>query len=40
VYEKRIMMRIFGPKRGEVIERWRIWHGEELCDLYSPSYIT
>ena len=33
-------MRIFGPKRDEVIEEWRKLNNEELNDLYcSPNII-
>jgi hypothetical protein len=40
VFEKGILRRIFGPKRNEVIERWRKLHNEELLNLYSsPSII-
>jgi hypothetical protein len=34
------MLRIFGPKRDEVIEIWRKLHNQELHNLYSsPSII-
>jgi hypothetical protein len=37
---KRVLRRIFGPKRDEVTGEWRILHNEELHDLYcSPSII-
>jgi hypothetical protein len=40
VFEKRVLRRIFGPKRDEVTEEWRKLHKEELHDLYSsPSII-
>jgi hypothetical protein len=40
VLENRILRRIFGPKRAEVMERWRKLHNEELRDLNSsPSII-
>jgi len=32
-------MRIFGPKRDEVIGDWRKLHNEELTDLYSSPNI-
>jgi hypothetical protein len=39
VFEKRVLRRIFGPKRDDVRSGWRI-HNEELHDLYSsPSII-
>jgi hypothetical protein len=40
VFENRVLRRIFGPKRDEVIEGWRKLHNEELHNLYcSPSII-
>jgi hypothetical protein len=40
VFENRVLRRIFGPKRGEVMVEWRKLHNEELHDLYSsPSII-
>jgi hypothetical protein len=40
VFENRVLRRIFGPKRDEVIEGWRKLHNEELLKLYySPSII-
>jgi hypothetical protein len=39
VFEKR-MLRIFRPKRDEVVGGWRKLHNEELHKLYSsPSII-
>jgi hypothetical protein len=39
VFENRVL-RIFGPKRDEVIGGWRKLHNEELHNLYSsPSII-
>jgi hypothetical protein len=40
VFENRVLRRIFGPKRDEVIRRWRKLHNEELHDLYSSPSIT
>jgi hypothetical protein len=40
VFENRVLRRIFGPKRDEVMGEWRKLHNEELHDLYSsPSII-
>jgi hypothetical protein len=40
VFENRVLRRIFGPKRAEVIEGWRKLHNEELHNLYcSPRII-
>jgi hypothetical protein len=40
VFENRVLRRICGPKRDEVMGEWRKLHNKELCDLYSsPSII-
>jgi hypothetical protein len=40
MFENRVLRRIFGPKRDEVIEGWRKLDNEELHNLYcSPSII-
>jgi hypothetical protein len=40
VFEIRVLKRIFGPKRDEVMGGWRNLHNEDLRDLYSlPSII-
>jgi hypothetical protein len=40
VFENRVLRRIFGPKRDEVMGAWRKLHRKELHDLYSsPSII-
>jgi hypothetical protein len=40
VYENRVLRRIFGPKKVEVIGGWSKLHNEELHNLYgSPSII-
>jgi hypothetical protein len=39
VFENRLLRRIFGPKRNEVMGSWRKLHNEELHDLYSSPFI-
>jgi hypothetical protein len=40
VFEKRVLRRIFGPKRDEVTVDWRKLHNEQLHNLYFlPSII-
>jgi hypothetical protein len=40
VFENRVLRRIFGPKRDEVMAEWRKLHNEELHNLYlSPDII-
>jgi hypothetical protein len=34
VFENRVLRKIFGPKRGEVIGGWKKLHNEELHNLY------
>jgi hypothetical protein len=40
VLEKRVLRKLFGPKRDEVTGKWRKLHNEEFNDLYSSSNIT
>ena len=37
VSEKRVLRRVFGPKRDELTGEWRKLHNEELSVLYSPN---
>jgi len=40
VFENRVLRRVFGTKRDEVIEEWRKLYNEELSDLYcSPNTL-
>ena len=40
VFENRVLMKVFGPKRDEVTGEWRKLHNEELNDLYSLPNIV
>jgi hypothetical protein len=40
VFENRVLMRVFWPKRDEVTGAWRKLHNEELDDLYSLPNIV
>jgi hypothetical protein len=40
VFENRVLRRVFGPKRNEMIGEWKKLRNEELHDFYSsPSII-
>jgi hypothetical protein len=39
VFENRVLRRIFGPRRDEVMGDWRTPHNEELHNLYSSPNI-
>jgi hypothetical protein len=39
VFENRVLMRIFGPKRDEVTGEWRKLHNEELRSVLPPNII-
>jgi hypothetical protein len=38
-FEKRVLRRIFGPKRDEVTGEWKKLHNEEVHNLYSSPDI-
>ena len=38
-FEKRVLRKIFGPKRDKVTGKWRKLHKEELNDLHSSSNV-
>ena len=40
MFENRVLMRVFGPKRDEVTGERRKLHNEELSDLYSLPNIV
>jgi hypothetical protein len=40
VIENRLLRRIFGPKREEVLRGWRRLHNEELHNLYASPNIV
>ena len=39
VFDNRVLRRIFGPKRDEVLGEWIKLHNEKLNDLSSPNMI-
>jgi hypothetical protein len=39
VFENRVLMGIFGPKRDEATGEWRRLHNEELNNIYSSPNI-
>jgi hypothetical protein len=40
VFENRVLRRIFGPKRDEVIRGWEKLHNDELHNLFSSPNIS
>ena len=39
VFENRVLKRIFGPKRNEVIEKWKRLYNDELHALYFSQIL-
>jgi hypothetical protein len=39
VFENRVLRRIFGPRREEVVGGWRRPHNEELHNVYTSPNI-
>jgi hypothetical protein len=39
VFRNKLLRRIFGPKRNEVVGGWRKLHNEELHKLYSSPKV-
>jgi hypothetical protein len=39
VFVNRVLTRMFGPKREEVVGNWRRLHNEELHNLYTSQNI-
>jgi hypothetical protein len=39
VFEKRVLRKIFGPKRDKVTKEWRKLHSEEFLILYSSTSV-
>jgi hypothetical protein len=39
VFENRVLRRIFGPKRDEIIGGWKKLHNKELHNFYSPPVM-
>ena len=40
MFEKKVLRRVFGPKRDEVTREWRKLHKEELNGVYfSPNSV-
>jgi hypothetical protein len=40
VFENRVLRRIFGPKRDEVMGEWMKLHSRELHNLYSSPDVV
>jgi hypothetical protein len=39
VLENRVLRRILGPRRDQIMEDWRKMHNEDFCSLYSSPSI-
>jgi hypothetical protein len=39
VFENRVLRRIFGPKRDEVVGGWRRLHNDELHNVHASQNI-
>ena len=40
VFDSIILRKMFGPKKGEMSEKWKRLHNEELLDVHSSPNIT
>jgi hypothetical protein len=40
VFQNRVLRRMFGPKRDEIIGGWKKLHNEELYNFYFPPVRT
>jgi hypothetical protein len=40
VFENRVLKRIFGPKKDEVMGGWKKLHNKDLHDFYSSARLT
>jgi hypothetical protein len=39
VFDNRLLRRMFGPKRNEIVGDWRKLHIEKFCNLCYSAYI-
>ena len=40
IFRNRVLRKIFGPKRGNIMGEWQKQHNETLYDLYSPNILV